>query len=735
MIRWPGRSRRLVPSESTSPTAASSPNDRAKGTFSCVVDVHPRFHLDALRWFAALTAVAGVEPTDLVAYVVGSAASDALEYLRAQGVRVQSVEPFDPVSPHCNKISGAVRLAQDGVDGLAVLCDTDVIVLEDPRTLVLPPRSIALKTVDRPNPPLEVLVDVFEASGLPLPLLVSLPWEPEQLTVSGNGNGGLYLIPGPTLSTVASAWEKWARWLIDRRHLLGRWTVHLDQVAMALALASEGIEPVSLDVRWNMPTHDVARIPPDAPRPAGIHYHTQVDTTGRIRLTGTASIDERISVANEAIGDLWHRAFPNATFWQWRYLTDPDLGSGVGSRGHPLEDKRRLLATLVQALQPTSVLDVGCGDGEATRGLSLGHYTGIDVSAEAVRRARISRPEGVFLVGTLADHRVEADVTLNLDVLIHEADPAAYQQEVAQLWRSAKRALVISGYERPFETPSPMIHFHEPLSMTMRRFAVEAEVYPVRHEHEITTLVALRPPGVRHPRDYDAATLGPLAARHPHPVSLIAMRVHAWRTLGFYPDHAPRLWEYPVVLHVLEDQLKPGSRIVDVGAGVSPLAPFLTTRGYVVDTVDPSSVRRIWPPTPDWNEWEFLDYAEAGLAHRSWNCALDQVPSSVSFDGAYSVSVIEHLPAAVRRALIGEISSRVRPGGTVVLTVDLVRDRDDLWNRSRGVAVEEESRHGTLQDVVLEAAQVGLEVFRCETVRNWGDTPVDIGLVAMRKDR
>ena len=67
-----------------------------------------------------------------------------------------------------------------------------------------------------------------------------------------------------------------------------------------------------------------------------------------------------------------------------------------------------------------------------------------------------------------------------------------------------------------------------------------------------------------------------------------------------------------------------------MGAGVTPLAPFLTSLGFVVDTVDPSPNRRTWPPQPDWNEWDFLDYANAGLAHRSWNCTLDKLPATAT---------------------------------------------------------------------------------------------------------
>ena len=130
-----------------------------------MVDGHPRFHLEALRWFACLTEVAGADPNDLVVHVVGSESSDALDFLKAQGVAVRPVSRFDPRSPHCNKISGALQLTNERIEGMVVLCDTDIVVLEDPRSLVVPPNAIAGKPVDAPVPPLDVLLAIFAASG------------------------------------------------------------------------------------------------------------------------------------------------------------------------------------------------------------------------------------------------------------------------------------------------------------------------------------------------------------------------------------------------------------------------------------------------------------------------------------------------------------------------------------------------------------------------------------------
>jgi hypothetical protein len=671
---------------------------QATGTLSCVVDQDPRFHLEALRWFAALFMLAGVEPSDMRVHVVGEQGSRVLDHLRGNGVVLRRVEPFDPRSPHCNKIAAAQSLAAEGVDGIAVLCDTDVAVLEDPRVLPVRAGTVASKPLDAPCPPLGVVLRAMEAAGLAAPQLVPLPWEPGQRTVAGNGNGGLYLVPGGVLAVVAGAWARWARWLLDRPGLLGSWALYTDQVAMAMALAAEGVEPVALDVRWNTPLHDPSRIPPDPTEPAVIHYHHEGGDDGLVRTTGIPSLDGPIEALNDAAAAVWHDALagaPGTSEPQAPARSRPTRG-GLDVRppgGQP--GARALLDAVRRAVRPASVLEVGPGDDLLGRPLS-------------------------------------ADLTICLDVLTREPDRAAYRAKLARLWRSARSALLVSGFEQ-LPSSDRDGYWHEPLSESIGRTAPGAELYPLASDGGVTTAVVLRRPATPHPRDFGSSTLAPLAARHPDPLGLLALRLHAWRYLGFYPDHEPRLWEYPVVARIVLGELAPESRVLDVGAGVTPLPSFLANRGYIVHTLDPSPVRREWPPGPDWNEWEFLDYGRAGLASRSWNCDVRDLPARQSFDGAYSVSVVEHLRAAERRELLGSLASRVRTGAPVVLTVDLERGGDVLWNRSREAPVEEASSHGTLQDLASEAARAGLRVDRVETVREWGGSRVDIGLLVLKR--
>lgn len=54
--------------------------------------------------------------------------------------------------------------------------------------------------------------------------------------------------------------------------------------------------------------------------------------------------------------------FNNKKFWDERYSTDIELGSGIGSKGAVLELKRKALHELVEKEKPDNILDVGCGD-------------------------------------------------------------------------------------------------------------------------------------------------------------------------------------------------------------------------------------------------------------------------------------------------------------------------------------------------------------------------------------
>ena len=129
--------------------------------------------------------------------------------------------------------------------------------------------------------------------------------------------------------------------------------------------------------------------------------------------------------------------------------------------GNPILQKliarfHRRIVEIVAPLRPTTVLDAGCGEGYLARHL-LDHLpgirlTGVDVSAQAIERAKRRCPEGQFSVGTL--EALESggrsfDLVVCSEVLEHLEDPRAALERLASL--AAPHALLTVPWEPWFQ--------------------------------------------------------------------------------------------------------------------------------------------------------------------------------------------------------------------------------------------------------------------------------------------
>jgi SAM-dependent methyltransferase len=168
------------------------------------------------------------------------------------------------------------------------------------------------------------------------------------------------------------------------------------------------------------------------------------------------------------------QGFDNREFWERRYTTDLELGSGAGSRGEFLEHKRRLLCQVIKEFHPRSILDVGCGDIEVTKELPFsGEYTGIDLSPSIIARNRALQPAWNFVEGDFLDivrrNRLAADLVICFDVLIHQHDYETYRAFVRELVNAARKVAVINGFEQPRKRKwvNPNTAYHEPITHTV----------------------------------------------------------------------------------------------------------------------------------------------------------------------------------------------------------------------------------------------------------------------------
>ncbi len=138
------------------------------------------------------------------------------------------------------------------------------------------------------------------------------------------------------------------------------------------------------------------------------------------------------------------------------------------------------------------------------------------------------------------------------------------------------------------------------------------------------------------------------------------------------PNNTTRLYEYPWVAEQVCP--RPGLRVLEIGGGLSGLQFVFSRLGCDVTNVDPGvdTFGRDWDLSP--KRFEELNGAYGTnvrlIRDQLENADLDRG----SFDAVVSVSVIEHMGSECGRAVLSRAAELLRPGGRIVLTLDLFPD-------------------------------------------------------------
>jgi SAM-dependent methyltransferase len=147
---------------------------------------------------------------------------------------------------------------------------------------------------------------------------------------------------------------------------------------------------------------------------------------------------------------------------------------------------------------------------------------------------------------------------------------------------------------------------------------------------------------------------------------------HLCRALGPFSiqtNNSTREFEYPWAFEA--GQLQPGMRVLEIGGGLSGFQFALDVAGIRVVNVDPGGLAggKVWA----------CDEKSIARLNRIFGTHVDLRPvvvekaglAEAEFDGAYCISVIEHLTPEAAANVMAHVFRSLKPGGRLVLTVDL----------------------------------------------------------------
>lgn len=171
---------------------------------------------------------------------------------------------------------------------------------------------------------------------------------------------------------------------------------------------------------------------------------------------------------------------------------------------------------------------------------------------------------------------------------------------------------------------------------------------------------------------------------------------------AFQPNNATRRFEYPWAYHAVP--LRAGMAVVDLGGGLSGFQFTLARSGPTVTNVDPFVDFGSTVGYEATDPQRIIDRLNRIYRTRVRLMRCDLVTAALpgaSVDVVYCISTIEHLDADALGATMAEVRRILRPGGRLVLTVDLFLDLAPFTSRSV-------NRYGTNVDVAGIVAQSGL---------------------------
>jgi SAM-dependent methyltransferase len=139
----------------------------------------------------------------------------------------------------------------------------------------------------------------------------------------------------------------------------------------------------------------------------------------------------------------------------------------------------------------------------------------------------------------------------------------------------------------------------------------------------------------------------------------------------------------PWMIKALLGSIQPGGRILEIGAGEPFVADFLARCGYDVTIVDPYDGSGHGP-----TDFEVFQkrYPALKFVRRNFGDDIEDMETH-SFDGIYSISVLEHVPDELVASVCSGVQKFCRSGGVTIHAIDhVLRGKGDLYHLDKLLA-------------------------------------------------
>ena len=143
----------------------------------------------------------------------------------------------------------------------------------------------------------------------------------------------------------------------------------------------------------------------------------------------------------------------SASYWENRYRKNGN--SGNGSYGKNADYKATILNHFVEENNISSVIELGCGDGNQLKQFRLPSYTGLDVSETAIRKCikifenDFSKRFLLYDEDVFVNHKdsLIAELGLSLDVMYHLVEDKVFETYMHRLFSVSSRYVIIYAWD------------------------------------------------------------------------------------------------------------------------------------------------------------------------------------------------------------------------------------------------------------------------------------------------